>query len=203
MDAAEWDARYAAAELVWGLDPNRFVAAELTGHEPGRALDLACGEGRNAIWLAAQGWTAVGVDFSQTAVERARQLAAEAGVTQRTEFVVGDVTSDGAWVAAETFDAVVLAYLHLIADQRRRTLELAARCLAPGGLLVVVGHDTLNLTKGVGGPQDPAVLFTPAEVVADLTAILGDAWVVDRAERVHRAVGEGTAVDALVVGHRT
>jgi Tellurite resistance protein TehB len=60
MDAAGWDARYSKRELVWGSQPNRFVAAELTGLGPGRALDVACGEGRNAIWLASRGWNATG-----------------------------------------------------------------------------------------------------------------------------------------------
>jgi SAM-dependent methyltransferase len=203
VDSAEWDARYAATDLVWGLEPNRFVAAVLTGRVPGRALDLACGEGRNTIWLALQGWAAVGVDFSRTAIDRARQLAADAGVTTRTEFVVADVASElPESVPAGPFDAVVVAYLHLVPAQRRRALAFAAGRLAPGGLLLVVGHDLRNLTEGVGGPQDPAVLFTPEDVLADLTDILGDAWVVERAEQVHRVVGERTAVDALVVGHR-
>lgn len=200
MDATEWDARYAGSELVWGAEPNRFVAAELVDRTPGRALDVACGEGRNAIWLATKGWTAAGVDFSHTAVERARRLAAEAGVADRTEFVVGDVLTDAA--PAGEYDAVVVAYLHLPADQRRRALGHAAGRLAPGGLLVVVGHDTSNLTEGVGGPQDASVLFTPEEVVEDVKAALGESWVVDKAERVLRPVGDQTAVDALVVGHR-
>jgi SAM-dependent methyltransferase len=205
VEAAEWDARYAATDLVWGLDPNRFVAAELAGRQPGRALDIACGEGRNAIWLAARGWLAVGVDFSATAIERARQLAAEAGVTALTEFVVGDVVSDLATgsMPEGTFDAVVVAYLHLIPEQRRRALHLAAGRLAPGGLLLVVGHDTSNLTEGVGGPQDADVLFTPEDVVTDLDDALAGNWVVDKAERVHRPVGERLAIDALVVGRRT
>lgn len=200
MDATEWDARYAGSELVWGAEPNRFVAAELADRAPGRALDVACGEGRNAIWLATRGWIATGVDFSSTAVDRARRLAAEAGVGDRTAFVVGDVLTDGA--PADVFDAVIVAYLHLPADPRRRALGIAAGRLAPGGVLVVVGHDTSNLTEGVGGPQDASVLFTPEEVVEDVKAALGESWVVDKAERVLRPVGDQTAVDALVVGHR-
>ena len=200
MDAADWDARYSGSELVWGAEPNRFVAAELAGLPPGRALDLACGEGRNAIWLAANGWTVVGTDFSAAAVDRAAQLATAAGVPDRAEFVVADVLTD---TVSGTFDAVVVAYLHLVAPQRRRALGIAARHLAEGGRLVVVGHDSRNLTEGVGGPQDAAVLFTPEDVVADVTEALGDGWTVDKAERVFREVGEKVAIDALVVGRRT
>lgn len=130
MDAAEWDTRYARHDLVWGAGPNRSVAAELAELAPGRALDVVCGEGRNAIWLAGHGWPAVGVDFSTTALQRARSPAADAGFADRTEFVHGDVVSgplpDG------PFDAIVVAYLQVPADQRRKALQLAVDELAPG-----------------------------------------------------------------------
>jgi ubiquinone/menaquinone biosynthesis C-methylase UbiE len=194
MDAAGWDERYAGSELVWGSGPNTFVAAELEGLAPGRALDVACGEGRNAIWLATRGWHATGVDFSATGIARARQLAAEAGVGEGTEFVVGDVVTGP--LPPGPFDAVVVAYLQLPAEQRRAALRLAAQALAAGGVLLVVAHDSSNLTEGVGGPQDERVLYTAEDVVADL-ADLPD-LVVERAERVERPVGDRVALDALV-----
>lgn len=202
MDAAEWDARYAQHDLVWGAGPNRSVAAELAELAPGRALDVACGEGRNAIWLASRGWPAVGVDFSTTGLQRARRLATEAGVADRTEFVHGDVVSgplpDG------PFDAIVVAYLQVSADQRRKALQLAVEELAPGGTLLVVAHDSTNLAEGYGGPQDPAVLYTPSDVVADLRGLPGLG--VEKNERVLRQVQspeeERTAIDALVRVHR-
>lgn len=197
MDAAAWDARYAGAELVWGSEPNRFVAAELEALPPGRALDVACGEGRNTIWLATRGWQVTGVDFSVAAVDRARRLAADAGVEGRTEFVVGDVITGP--LPSGGFDVVVVAYLQLPAGDRRAALRHAAEALAPGGTLLVVAHDTTNLTDGVGGPPDPAVLYTADDVLADLDGL---PLVVDKAERVTRAVqtsdGERHAVDALV-----
>jgi SAM-dependent methyltransferase len=203
MDAAAWDARYAGSELVWGTDPNRFVAAELEGLPPGRVLDIACGEGRNAIWLATRGWHATGVDFSSAAIARARQLAADAGVEGRSEFVVGDAVAGP--LPAGSFDAVVVAYLQLPAEQRRAALRHAAEALATDGVLVVVAHDSTNLTDGFGGPQDERVLYTADDVVTDLDGIPG--LVVEKAERVRRPVttpeGEGTAVDALVRISRT
>src|SRR6476659_6259622 len=75
MDAGDWDARYADTELVWSVTPNQFVAAELADLPPGRALDLAAGEGRNAIWLASLGWQVTAVDFSAGATRRIRELA--------------------------------------------------------------------------------------------------------------------------------
>lgn len=194
MDAAGWDERYAGSELVWGTGPNTFVAAELEGVHPGRALDVACGEGRNAIWLATRGWQATGVDFSATGIARAEQLAADAGVADRTDFVVGDVVTGP--LPAGPFDAVILAYVQLPAEQRRAAMRLAAQVLAPGGVLLVVAHDTSNLTEGVGGPQDERVLYTAEDVVADLSDL--PALTVERAERVQRAVGDGIALDALV-----
>ena len=109
MDSAGWDARYRAADLVWGGEPNRFVAEEFTGMPPGRALDLGAGEGRNAIWLAGLGWRVTGVDFSAVAVERARRLAEERGVT--VDWVVADLRDYQP--APGVFDAVIVAYLHL------------------------------------------------------------------------------------------
>ena len=75
MDRADWDERYAGSELLWSAEPNRFLVAETAGLTPGRALDLACGEGRNAVWLARRGWQVTGVDYSEVAIEKARRLA--------------------------------------------------------------------------------------------------------------------------------
>jgi SAM-dependent methyltransferase len=198
MDAIEWDERYRGAQLVWGSEPNRWVAAELADVPPGVALDVACGEGRNAIWLARRGWRTTGLDFSAAGLRRAAELARQAGVAARTSWVVGDAVHgeypDG------PFDVVVVAYLHLPASSRRVAVRRCASVLAPGGVLLVVGHDSTNLAEGVGGPQDPAVLFSPDDIVADLAGIPG--LTVERAERVRRPVdgsdGRRDAIDALV-----
>jgi SAM-dependent methyltransferase len=154
MDRTEWDARYAAAsELVWTAQPNRFVVEELVGLPPGRALALAAGEGRNAVWLAGRGWRVTAVDFSQVALARGRQLANERGV--EVTWVVADVRSYEP--SPGGYDAVLEAYLHLPAGGMAGVLAHAAAALAPGGTLLVVGHDRANLSGGVGGPQDPTV----------------------------------------------
>jgi SAM-dependent methyltransferase len=198
MDATGWDARYSGTELVWGAEPNRFVAAELEPLAPGRALDVACGEGRNAVWLATLGWQAVGVDFSTAGLARAAALAEKAGVAGRVEFMAVDVVADS--LPEGRFDAVVIAYLQVPAAARRAVARKAAEALAPGGVMVVVGHDSTNLTEGVGGPQDPEVLLSPDDVVADLAGMTGIA--VEKAERVRRPVaaegGQREAIDALV-----
>jgi SAM-dependent methyltransferase len=197
LDGQAWDERYRGSELVWGAGPNRFLVEEVTDLTPGTALDVACGEGRNAIWLAEQGWRVVGVDFSSVGLEKARRLAAERGVT--VEWKQGDLTT---WETPNTFDLVIAMYLHLPADVRHLVFARMAASVAPGGTMLVVGHDLLNLSEGYGGPQNPAILYGPDEVVGDLDGILE----IERAERVHRSLstaeGEATAIDVLVRGRR-
>ena len=191
MRREEWDRRYAERELVWSATPNRMLVAEAGDLPPGRALDLACGEGRNAVWLAELGWDVVAVDFSRVAIEKARRTAAEAGVA--VEFVCGDLLEYVPERAA--YDLVVVLFLQLPADERRAVLARAVDALAPDGTLLLIGHDLTNLTGGVGGPSDPSVLYTPDDIVGDLSGLE-----IERAERVHRDVEDADrpAIDALV-----
>ena len=195
VDAAGWDERYDTAEFVWATDPNRFLPAEVDGLTPGRSLDVACGEGRNTVWLAAQGWNVTGIDFSAVGLAKAEQLAGRAGVD--CTWVVADVTEPFP-ESFGTFDLVVLFYAQMDADGRRNMLTSSVRALAPGGTLLWVAHDVTNLTDGVGGPQDASVLSGPDEVVADVLAV-EPTLVVERAEEVRRPVdGVGDALDTLV-----
>jgi len=139
------------------------------------------------------GWQVTAVDFSPVAIERGRRLAQEQGVGV-------------AWVVADlrdyqpepgVFDAVVVAYLHLPPADLSIVLGRAARALAPGGRILVVGHDLTNIGHGIGGPQDPGILHTAQAIVADLPGLA-----VRRAERVRRPVqteqGVADAIDTLV-----
>lgn len=206
MDARDWDARYAGTDLVWSSAPNVFVEAELSGHPPGRALDLACGEGRNSLWLAARGWRVTAVDFSRVAIDKARTLESAVSVEHPVEWVCADVLTwsglDRLDDQAGGWDVVLAAYLQLPADQRTSVVRRAFRALAPGGELLWVAHDSTNLLEGTGGPQDPAVLMTAEDVLADLA---GEELEVVRAERVerrvepeHRGDPDRTAYDCLV-----
>jgi len=194
MDSAAWDERYAAVDLVWGSEPNRFVAEALGARGPrGRALELACGEGRNAIWLAKRGWQTTGVDFSGVAIERARKLAAEAGA--RVEWVCADAAEHE--VEPGAFALVVISYLQVPAAERRAVLARAAAALAPGGTLFMIGHARRNLEDGVGGPRHPEVLWDPAELATELRAA---GLEVARCEEVLRPVEvEGEAREAIDV----
>jgi len=200
MDARSWDDRYAATELVWSGSANQFVTEELAGLQPGRALDLAAGEGRNALWLAERGWRVTAVDFSRVGLDKGRALAEQHGLD--VGWVCADVLAYDA--EPDAFDLVLLAYLQLAADERRTAVRLAFGSLRAGGTLLLVAHDSTNLTEGTGGPSDASVLFTAEEVLGDLD---GERFEVQRAERVprlvhpedaHRGAPARTAYDALV-----
>jgi SAM-dependent methyltransferase len=193
MDREEWNRRYAGRELLWTGEPNRFLVAETAALRPGRALDLACGEGRNAVWLAEQSWRVTGADFSEVALEKARRLADARGV--EAEWVAADLLEYRPEPGA--FDLVIVFYLQVPAAQRRTILRAAVEAVAPGGAFLLVAHDRANLEQGYGGPQEPAVLYTAEDVVADL-----DGLRIERAERVERPVqtpdGDRIALDTLV-----
>ena len=207
MDARAWDEKYAASELVWSATPNQFVEAELAGLPRGRALDLAAGEGRNALWLAERGWEVTAVDFSLVGLDKGRALQERhpRGRDLHIDWVHADaLTYESGPVP---FDLSLVAYLQLVADERRAAVRRAFGALRVGGTFFLVAHDSTNLTEGTGGPTDPAVLYTAEEVLADLD---GERFDVQRAERVERLVPsadpvhthEGdvsrTAYDALV-----
>jgi SAM-dependent methyltransferase len=192
-DRSKWDARYSSDQLLWSAEPNQFLVQEVEGLPPGRALDVACGEGRNAIWLASRGWEATGVDFSSVALDKGRRLADHRGVP--VTWVNADLTD---WSPApEAFDLVIVFYLQLPGEQRHRVYQRMATAVAPGGTMLVVAHDSQNLTAGYGGPQDPGVLVSAEEVAADLHGL----QVIEAGQRrraVQTDAGERSAIDALV-----
>ncbi len=199
MDAASWDRRYAGSEFVWTSKPNRFLVAEADSLAPGRAIDLACGEGRNAVWLAERGWRVTGVDFSAVGLEKAERLAEARGVS-------------AAWIQADLtefqpeprgFDLVAIFYLQVQGRQRTGIVRAAAAGVAAGGTLLLVGHHSDNIERGHGGPQVSAVLYRAEDVAADLE---GTGLSIQRAEMVERPVptpdGERIALDTLVRARR-
>ncbi|WP_370181034.1 class I SAM-dependent methyltransferase [Rhodococcus wratislaviensis] len=198
MDAAAWDERYSQSELVWGAPPNAVVVERVTSLPRGRALDLACGEGRNAHWLATRGWEVTGLDYSAVALDKARRVAAEAprSVRERLDYRVADVTDSD---LGGEYDLVLMIYLHLAPEERLQVVNRAISALKPDGILMILGHDTVNLSQGVGGPQDPEILYTPDDLVNSFDGRVA----VDVAERRFRETDAGTAIDALAVAHRS
>ena len=190
-----WDRKYAERSSSGRATPNRTFACEAEDLLAGSALDLACGEGRHAVWLAKRGWDVVAVDFSAVAVDRGRARAEREGVA--VDFRAVDLLDFEPDESA--FDLVLVLFLQLPADERRLVLGRATRALAPGGTFLLVGHDLTNLTEGTGGPSDSTVLYTPEDIVADVPALE-----IEKAERVLRDVADADrpAIDALVRARR-
>lgn len=135
--AEHWENRYASSTKVWSGRPNVTLTQVAPTLPVGRSLDLGCGEGTDAIWLASQGWDAVGIDFSPTAIQRASDAARDAGVT-RVRFEVADLNT---WDDEVTFDLVTAFFFHSrMEPDRTRILQRAANRLAPGGHLLLVSH---------------------------------------------------------------
>jgi SAM-dependent methyltransferase len=200
VSAGDWDRRYATKDFIWTVEPNRFLVAEAGGLPPGRGLDLAAGEGRNSIWLAERGWTMRAVDFSSVAAEKGRRLAMARNVADRVAFEVADLADYVPEVHG--FDLVALFYLQVPQAALAPILARAARAVAPGGVFLLVAHDSANLANGHGGPQDAAVLYTAEQVVAALDGELE----IEKASLVERTVntdeGPRIALDCLVRARR-
>ena len=196
MDRDGWNDRYETAEYIWNANPNQFVAEHLGDLAPGDAIDLAAGEGRNAVWLAEQGWRATAVDFSDVALTKARRLAEDRGVNIET--IAADVT---AWEPASPVDLVVLAYLQLPSDVQESVLRRVVGWVRPSGTVFVIAHDRSNVAHGHGGPSVEDVCYDAERTAAALAPLQ-----IDRAEVVERRVdtpdGERVALDTLVIAHR-
>jgi SAM-dependent methyltransferase len=188
MDSAGWDEKYRSAERLWSVTPNIFVADRLRYATPGRGLDLAGGEGRNAIWLSSLGWQMTVVDFSQVAVARGAEQSDD------VEFIVADVLE---WEPEGTFDLILIVYLHLLPADFEKVVLRATDWLSPGGEVFLIGHDVTNTTDGWGGPQYPEILWNLADLLGWL-----DGLTVVESEVVRRPVdtdeGRRYARDALV-----
>ncbi|MDQ4502965.1 class I SAM-dependent methyltransferase [Sinomonas sp. ASV322] len=200
-----WDGFYRERDRVWSGNPNAALVREVGMLAPGRALELGCGEGADAIWLAQRGWTVTGIDISAVALGRAAQHADEAGVADRVAWLRRDLAE---WEPEGEYDLVSAQFLHSPVDlPRARILRAAAAAVAPGGLLVVVGHAAFppwhagEETHGEG-----AELPTAEELAASLGLRAGG-WSVEATTTEGReAVGpEGQRVvltDAVLTARR-
>lgn len=199
FDENFWNERYRSQPAVWSGRPNPQLVAEAVGLPPGQALDAGCGEGADAVHLAALGWLVTAVDFAETALRR----GAAADSTGRVSWVRADLLTYTP--PAASFDLVSAQYLHLPTEQRTAVFARLATAVAPGGTLLVVGHDFSDLATTVGRPNHPELYFTAAEVAETLDR---DAWKSIRTEQRPRQVtdGEGRAVtihDTVLVARRT
>lgn len=212
MDAEAWNERYRSAQ-VWSVEPNEALVAHiqpvavagLAGSDPARrptALDLGCGEGADARWLAANGWSVVGVDWAGVAVERATSIAEAAGLA--AHFVEGDVTNAALLAGlSETgdFDLVLAGYLHPEPADRARVFAQLPPLVAPGGQLLVIAHDPAHGELGLPGPPQPRLLAS-AEIES-LLDLPEDYAVAISETRTRKREGRVTAVDSVVLVSRS
>lgn len=146
FEPAGWDERYAGKDAVWRGTPNPQLVAVAEGLRAGRALDVGCGEGGDVIWLARQGWTVTGADFSAEGLARAARHAEEAGVAERTDWWRTDARAFTA--GGRTYDLVTTHYLHPPNGAMVDVVRQLAGAVAPGGHLLVVGHSpTAHFTQ--------------------------------------------------------
>ncbi|MCO6011348.1 NAD(P)/FAD-dependent oxidoreductase [Actinoallomurus purpureus] len=199
-----WEERYRANPSVWSGHPNPQIVTEATGLPPGRALDVGSGEGADAVWLAERGWQVTAVDISPTALERAASHAASAGppAADRIEWVHADLRDHAP--AEGAYDLVSSQFMHLPGETRRALFARLAAAVAPGGTLLVVGHDPSDLRTTAHRMHFPDMMFTGEEVASSLDPT---AWEVQAAESRPRVVvdPEGrdiTVHDAVLVARR-
>jgi ubiquinone/menaquinone biosynthesis C-methylase UbiE len=195
FDEQFWEERYRSAAAVWSGRPNPQLVAEAAGLPPGKALDVGCGEGADALWLAARGWQVTAVDFATTALERgaAHAQALGAEVAGRIRWVHADLD---AWAPdEERFHLVSAQFLQLPAVQRRALFGRLAATVAPGGALLVVGHDPRDLETTAHRPPAPDLFFTAEEVAGSLGS---DGWKVLVAEARPRIADDGDGGEITV-----
>ena len=165
FEPSSWDERYAGEEKVWSGDPNPQLVAEASKLTPGTALDVGCGEGGDVIWLAQQGWTVTGADFSANGLARAARHAEDAGVADRVDWWQVDARSFDP--AGRTFDLVTTHFLHPPDGGMVEVTRLLSKAVALGGHLLVVGHAPSELHSQHNESHRRA-MFVAAELVPAL-----------------------------------
>jgi thioredoxin reductase/SAM-dependent methyltransferase len=203
FERAAWEERYQARPAVWSGRPNPQLVAEATALAPGRALDVGCGEGADAVWLAQRGWQVTAVDIADTALRRAAAHAEAAGepVAARITWTRADLREQP---PAGRYDLVSAQFMHLPGDARRQLFARLAAAVAPGGILLIVGHHPSDLRTTAHRMHFPDMMYTAQEVAADLDP---DGWQVCTAEaRPRGAVDHDgrdiTIHDAVLVARR-
>lgn len=167
-DEAFLDERYRSSSALWSGHPNPHLVTEAADLVSGAALDVGCGEGADAIWLAERGWRVTAVDLSKVALERGTAHALDAGadVAQRIHWLHADLTE---WIpSAATYDFVSAQFMHLPKDPREALFRRLATSVSPGGTLLIVGHHPSDLRTTVARPPAPGLFFTASDVAAML-----------------------------------
>jgi SAM-dependent methyltransferase len=169
-----WNERYRAAPHVWSANPNPQLVAEIANLVPGRALDVGCGEGADAIWLARQGWEVVATDISSVALDRASQHARRSDPVAATRIVWRHADLLLTPPDPDAFELVTAQFMQLPPEPRSRMFTALATSVRSGGWLLVVGHHLSDLSTGVHRPQMPDLLYS----ADDIAGLLDDSWAI-------------------------
>ena len=170
-----WDARYGSADQIWSGNPNPQLVAQVADLTPGSALDVGCGEGADAIWLAARGWDVTAIDVSTVGLDRAAERAAEVGaeVASRITWQQANILS---WAPAPLrfrYDLVSAHFVHLPTRERESLHRQLASAVRPGGMLLIVGHHPSDMETSAGRYNLPDFFYTADQVAAVLAP---DEW---------------------------
>lgn len=182
FDETFWDERYSGANAVWSGNPNPQLVAEASGLAPGRALDVGCGEGADALWLVERGWQVNAVDISRIALQKAAQHASTLGTsgTAATGTVAWEQHDLLQWTPPEsTFDLVTAQFMHLPKPDRDPLYARLAAAVATGGSLLIVGHSASDILAGARRPDVPDLFFTASDIAG---ALEENQWRIEVAE---------------------
>ncbi len=189
FEPPSWDERYSGPEKVFSGNPNAQLVAEVSGLTPGRALDVGCGEGGDVIWLAGQGWTVTGADFSANGLARAARHAEQAGVADRIDWWHVDARTFAA--GGRTYDLVTTHFLHPPDGGMVEVTRRLAEAVAHGGHLLVVGHAPSEVFTHLTKSHRKA-MFLAEELLPGLP---GDFDVLVAEQRPRTMIRDGVTVD--------
>ncbi|QYJ02460.1 methyltransferase domain-containing protein [Nocardioides panacisoli] len=179
-----WDAKYEASQRVWSGNPNQRLVEQARDLAPGRALDVGCGEGADAIWLAGRGWDVTAVDVSTVALDRTAEHAIEADVDDDIDVGVYDAMAGRPKLRRERYDLVTVHFLHVPREDFDDVYRRIAAAVAPGGRLLVVAHHPADVESGVRPSHGPGLLFPPERVLQAVRDVA--AWSVETSEAATR-----------------
>lgn len=199
FEQESWDERYGSEGRTWSGRPNAVLVAEAADLAPGRAVDLGCGEGGDAIWLAERGWQVTAIDFSEAGLRKAEAHAEERGVADRIELRRADLRT---WTpAGEQWDLVTSCFLHLLDDGMPRAVAQMADAVAPGGRLLVAGHHPDDAHTGLRWSL-PGVMLTAEQLAAAVDPERFEIRTEERRRHEARDGHDHPVTDAVVVAVR-
>jgi SAM-dependent methyltransferase len=197
---AAWEARYNAADSIWSGNPNPVLVTEATGLTPGRALDVGCGDGADALWLAERGWKVTGTDISTVALKRAAAHEKSRGLDVDWRHV--DLLAEPP--QASSYDLVSVHFLQLPPDKRRDLYAHLADAVVAGGILLIVGHHPEDMLTVMGHTPLYDMMFTAEDLAAELDPRTWEVLAVDARPRTakHPEGHQVTIRDTVLVARR-